>query len=63
MEAENVRKYIKNVMNILGDLDLLIYKKRFNNQNKLHKAYEILDDLDAKLEREYIREQQKEDKE
>jgi len=50
-----MRKQIKKAMIILGDIDLINTKKKYINQKKLHEAFNILDKLDARLEREEIR--------
>lgn len=45
-----IRKQIRKVMFLLQDLDLMNLKKAKTNQINLNRAYDILDNIDAKLE-------------
>lgn len=57
----NIRQQLKQVMEILADLDLTDVFERNKSQKKLNKAYNILDSIDAELEREDIRNKQGEE--
>lgn len=63
MKTNNLRKQVKEAMEEIADIDLLYgltisYKQRELDQRKINKAYNILDNLDAELERTEIRNKQ-----
>lgn len=64
MKTNNLRKQVKEAMEEIADIDLLYglsisYKQRELIQRKINKTYNILDNLDAEIERTEIRNKQK----
>lgn len=62
MTISHVYKKITEVMKIIENINFIEFKSirgRLENQKKVNKAYRMLDDLRAEMERESIRNKQK----
>lgn len=62
MTANHVYKKITEVMQVIENINLYevtTLTRRMVNQKNINKAYKMLDDLRAEIEREYIKNKQK----